>query len=395
MATAGSFGVGFQPQAVILFMTTLAADGFGAPLGFGMGFGVSATSRRAVAHASDDNALTANAGRSASTTKILQIPANGTPSLDAEADLVSLDADGFTVNWTTAPAIAYVVHYVALAGLENVAIGTLTEATGGGNQAVTGLGFQPNFLLFMSDGLTADDTTSTRIQFGLGAAAAGGTRGATCVFSEDGSVGSETSMYQRSDRCIVSVVGDAGTVDAEADIVSFDSGGFTVNWTVTPVAADKVYFLAIRGGEFVVGAETQATSAGRKLTTGLPWQPGGLLAFGTNRAASASSAAGHKLSLGAADTLGDGGVWEEDVDALGLTDANVSTVRGKVLRHATSPSTIDADAELAEFTSDGYTLNWPTADGTAREFIYLAALVEELVWRRIEPLVRLAAVWRS
>jgi hypothetical protein len=43
-----------------------------------------------------------------------------------------------------------------------------------------------------------------------------------------------------------------------------------------------------------------------------------------------------------------------------------------VFSHSTQASTTDAEADLNSFDADGFTLNWSTADATAREFIYLA-----------------------
>ena len=42
---------------------------------------------------------------------------NSTPVIDAEADLTSLDPDGFTVNWTTNDAVATEILYMGLANL--------------------------------------------------------------------------------------------------------------------------------------------------------------------------------------------------------------------------------------------------------------------------------------
>jgi hypothetical protein len=47
----------------------------------------------------------------------------------------------------------------------------------------------------------------------------------------------------------------------------------------------------------------------------------------------------------------------------------MTTLTTKVLRHATNPSTVDAEADLNSFDADGYTLGWTTADATAREFV--------------------------
>ena len=44
----------------------------------------------------------------------MRTEAGGTPSTNAEADLTTLDSDGFTVNWTTADATAREFYYLLL-----------------------------------------------------------------------------------------------------------------------------------------------------------------------------------------------------------------------------------------------------------------------------------------
>jgi hypothetical protein len=50
-----------------------------------------------------------------------------------------------------------------------------------------------------------------------------------------------------------------------------------------------INYLALKGGSFKAGVETQATSTGTKATTGVGFKPSGLLLFGSNRAHSASA----------------------------------------------------------------------------------------------------------
>ena len=73
---------------------------------------------------------------------------------------------------------------------------------------------------------------------------------------------------------------------------------------------------------------------------------------------------------------------------MATTDENSATVTDKILRHATSPSTTDAEADLSSFDPDGYTLNWTTADAVAREFIGLSMGSESAVVEVQVPVAR-------
>ena len=79
-----------------------------------------------------------------------------------EGEIVSFDTDGFTINWTTVSgATAYTVMFVALGGalITNVAVGNF-EISGSGNTSVTGVGFEPDVIMF----LHADITTIPLIE---------------------------------------------------------------------------------------------------------------------------------------------------------------------------------------------------------------------------------------
>ena len=108
-------GVGFQPKIVLFFANPATADGAN---GFSRNFfgaGVSSSSRFAI----DENNNNDTATHTASKCFVV----TGAGSVTIDADLVSLDADGFTVNWTTVSS-GMIVQYVALGGadLSNVAI---------------------------------------------------------------------------------------------------------------------------------------------------------------------------------------------------------------------------------------------------------------------------------
>ncbi len=81
-----------------------------------------------------------------------------------------------------------------------------------------------------------------------------------------------------------------------------------------------------------------------------------------------------------ANIVNQGTIWSDDRNGQASNrNANMSTTTAAAIRIATSasngstPSSANAEAELQSFDTSGYTLNWTTADATAREVVYWAA----------------------
>jgi hypothetical protein len=294
----------------------------------------------------------------------------------AECELTSFDADGFTVNWTTNNASAYIIHYLAIGGadLSNVDANFFVANTSTGEQSITGVGFQPDALIFISTSSNADPPATAALgHICVGYATSSAERGVVVGKSRNGFSVADTERYQQTDECIAIVKFDGGA-RAEADFVSMDADGFTINRGVADVAW-RIGFLALKGGQYFVGSETQKTSTGAKATTGVGFEPTGLLIAGFNAVANASVATHNRISLGAASAAGiEGCTWIGDTDAAADMSTDMSTIATKVLMHIDTdgPSAVDAEADLDSFDADGFTLGWTTADAVARQFIFLA-----------------------
>ncbi|MFH0923975.1 MAG: hypothetical protein V1825_04560, partial [Candidatus Falkowbacteria bacterium] len=109
-------GVGFQPKAIIFYWTNQTAEGISNTSYYGTGFASSTTAERAISSWSDDG-TSSDSGRKGSQTYCVMIQLiNGGDG--GTAELNSFDVDGFTLNWVTADASAYIIHYVALGGAD-------------------------------------------------------------------------------------------------------------------------------------------------------------------------------------------------------------------------------------------------------------------------------------
>ena len=372
-------GVGFTPKAILFWGVNSTADGYAANSHFFFGAAISGADR-SIALGADDAVATTNTGRKWSSDAI-NIATGGTPTIDAVATIVSMDVDGFTLNWTDTATSGWVVHYLAIGGsdITNVALGTMSISGSSGTQAVTGLGFQPEACVFFSNVDTAaDPSTASGYNFSLGVAAGTGSASQWCMTmsNEDALATSSTSNSFYTDKCAV-MGARAGTgMLTDGNMSAFGSDGFTLNWTTGGAGGAQLHYLAIKtsGSLVKAGNETQKTSTGTKATTGLGSQPAGVF-FGSTVDTTTGSfnLAQGKATVGAGDGTNEGAIWVGNQDSTASnSNTNHRNISTKVISMSTEDTTTNAEADLASMDSDGFTLDWTTADATARAFGYLA-----------------------
>ncbi len=354
-------GVGFQPKAILLFADRRSSDGASSsnsqnsemPMQI-LGMATSSLSR-AVIGATDDftqgNPFFDN-------TQALYVHSTSTTAF--AADFVSMNADGFTLNFTTANATAYIVNYMALGGSDLSAnITHITTPFVTGSQSTTGVGFKPDAMILIG-GSTGDDNRGLGFTSGPSA---------QVTNSSNYNVGATTiGRYQRTNEAYSQINGN--TIQVEAALTSFDTDGFTLNYTTVDGASNEMSALSLKGAEFKAGSLTQKTSTGTQATTGVGFQPVGLLTSTVLNTASSSVNNNYIVqAIGATD-----GSSQASVVTADNNNGNTSLDRTKIyksLADDTTP-TVQAAASLASFDNDGFTLNYTTADATAREIIYLA-----------------------
>lgn len=368
-ATNASFavtGVGFKPKALILFATDQTTTGTGTDIAYHQGMATSTTNRAA---ASDTQLTATNTSyRYHNDTKCFVVmPTSGT--LAVAADLVSFDADGFTLNFSTVDSTARIIGYMALGGtdLTNAFIKEFLPANSTGNQSFTGVGFKPDAIFLISGAVStappSGDANDCNIFYGF----------ATSSSSQKASLAnprSGTTSAQQSELILKNSGGSTFTM--RGSLVSMDSDGFTINFT--DIGSMKYcYALCLKGGQYAIGAFNQNTSTGNQSVTGLGFQPSGVILSSINATTTASILTTQsRISLGmASSSTARASIWNGGGNA-GTQDNNTDT--GKVLNMITegaSPTTNTA-ADFVSMDSGGFTINNTTADATSREIIYFA-----------------------
>ena len=277
--------VGFTPQLVWHLLGDQNAAGTTATGKWGLGV-MSAAAQWAVSDVTTDNSSISGGGNNPQRTGKIQktdhclIMGNFTPASttgDYQAKFVSMDANGFTVNIDTAPASAKKVYSLAINGVQSVKVGSFNRTTAGApvKQAVTAVGFKPNFLLLSSQDVTppfpSSGGTVPLIQAGpartLGVG--DGMSMAHSVLRDNESMPTATNSQFRTDAILAQWRPGDGIIRNVGSLFSFDSDGFTLNWTQNdPLGAQIEVYVAIRyqtgGGVDALGVRSEERRVGKE-----------------------------------------------------------------------------------------------------------------------------------
>jgi hypothetical protein len=372
-------GVGFQPKAVIFWWTRQTSYSESAGILVGYGFATNDGGNCGVAFASDDGAGTSNTGRRRSTTYSIIILSNGDPTRSAQASVTSFDTDGFTLNWQTNEARADIIQYIALGGVDltNAKASSFTLTTATGTQDVTGVGFQPDFAMFLWTFTEATGTDTQHAEVGLGFAVSSTKRGAVVADSEDGRSTMDTWQQQRTDSCILLLDPTSGAQDAIVDFSQFLADGFRLSKTDSPAAATPIFYLALKGGYYDVGSFNSVTTTGNQDVTSVGFQPRLVMLATQGRSASTAIGGTAELAFGAATSSTErGATWFEDPTGLADSDNEIETLNTKIIqwrdRTAANTFTLRGSANFVSFLSNGFRLSWSNVETSGREIIYVA-----------------------
>jgi hypothetical protein len=371
----------FQPKVLWLWSTgsttnATYAEHFQATYGFSDG-----TNDACIHFNSEDASASTDCAGALRSDSIIAFQNTATPAtVTARADVTTFDTDGFTLNWAVGDATLSIIHYMAIGGTDitNVLVKHVTNPTGNGNRAETGVGFQGDFLQllypgFDSIGLTAN-TIKTDAYFMIGAATSSTARWSFGSSSEHNAATSDTYNRKEITRCLAGWSPSAGTISStnEADFVSWGSDGFTLNWSnMLASFTGPVAYLIIKGGLWDVGNGTAPASTGTQnisITSGR--DPAGVQMFtwGDTTLASGVAEAEARIVIGGGDgSLNEGCISTHDLDnqATAEITSRISS-NAKILQAHTATATATSSTLLAECdltgmsTSGQFSVNWTT-----------------------------------
>lgn len=375
-STVAVTGVGFQPKALIFWWTgitgtiDLFAEG---NIKRGIGVATSTTSRWAVGTQGVD------ASASSDTDRIQREDAcvatlSTLGAVEGLLDLQSFDADGFTMVVDDAFPVSLRIHYMALGGtdLTNVKTGRWDVPAVTGNEDITGVGFQPDFVLFGSTNFQNDPPSlAAGADLMVGAAVSSSQQAVLFVRDLNAQTTMDTYAYCLAGECIGMGTGP----NIRATFVSFLPDGFRVNW-LEVVATPITFYLALKGGSYAIGDFLTSTSNGATIAeSGLGFQPKGTMLFSHGRAQDTANAlsAGDQWNIGGFTSTTNRGT-QGTLSADNVTDAFLQfyVEHNAALAQITATPARVGLLDVQSIDADGFTLVMDSAADPAAFVWYIS-----------------------
>lgn len=368
--------VGFQPKLVIFNVSNQTTAGTAVNAVCSFGVATSSSQRHGSSVWSEDNQGNSSCEANTSATRCVRL-VNEAGTTILSADLVSMDGSGFTLNWLSVDASAKIVNWIAFGADITVWCGQInTKITSTGNEAYTGVGFQPELVMFFKPhGLGSTTTAGGGVTAApsFGWAASSTSRACIAGIDVHGQAAADSATYQRTDRCYAILTSTAG-IGVVADFVSFDADGFTLNYGAVSTVR-TVMAVAIAGVQAKSGSFNQRSGTGSQAVTGVGFQTKAVLFAGWGRVTNeAVATADMDQYFGwASGASEEGSTWWGSDDAADPTacDSGVSTT-ACVQTRTVGTGAVVALADMTSLDADGFTLNYGVADSTARQNLYLA-----------------------
>lgn len=372
-------GIGFQPKAVFFWYSEVVSVSARNELRRAFGAATSTTERWAFGETMAPSTASTNQQFKSTLCFFFNDTTNGTARL--AYDFFSFDYDGFTLNLTATDGVARTVHYMAIGGdgvfakagyWKTDGTNASAAAANAGNQAITGLGFQPKATIFgMGNVYSATETTSGSNFYSIGWATSSTSQAVIYAAGADTPSPSPIKSGSKSNAIVVwsSTVGPNDVLS----FVSNDANGFTTNWTSwSALSAYEIGYLAL-GGSINAAATTitEPAATGSQSVTSYSFQPTGTLfmtMFGT--AATTPSPfiiSGERIGFGGASdsTHQASSTWYMPDGTATTTSAITTSSTTDALIVSSTTSGTAATMSLTSNDATGFTVNWSQIDSNS------------------------------
>ena len=362
--------VGFPPKLLLLWGVNLTTPGENDSTGWQMSFGMSdGTDAYCWQMAYGSGSSPRRAGQDTSVYRLIDTSG----AVVAEAEIVSFDADGFTLNWTTTAAAGFDINIVAVGGADISNAKLITgDLTGTGDAVLTGAGFTPEHGVVMSfDSTTVPTIVEARENPQIGAF--DGTRqGSIGWVTASALTNSLAGTRSIVDTIFTRTLAVGGSDQIIAALKTLDADGITLDVTTHSGEDTHVAALVWAGGDFHVDNYDTPTSTGNSPRTGVGFQPDVILALnqdglgldgGSPRGLNVNDAPGsigafdgtrqRRTLHGANGTLSGAGV--------GYSESDMQRVTTEGQNPSSSAVSVGVGVSL---DSDGHTINYTTASAS-------------------------------
>jgi hypothetical protein len=389
-ATKVITGLGFTPKAIRFYWVGLQSNsptnGVSGAVNErrGVGFAVSAASRRCVGTFAEDNNNAASNDGSVASNDCVVITVDGAGTVDGKLDILSFDADGFTLIVDDVTPANITVFYEAWGGTNITAavVGDIAEpaATGTQNYTVAGFTSDGHNQCVMFAGVQSVNALNTGQgqDSGLcvGFATSTSTTNNVVVVgnADDNSATGDTDGYCRQGECLAQIVIAGGNPNARAVLSAWGTDQFTLNWTNRATTNRRNIFLAIKGGSWQASSYTIAGNTLNSTATvsDLPFLPlRGISLIGrmTAQSTAGTSTAQDRIGFGS-------GLSTTSRNSAGIIDNNaadpseIGTIvqYDSVLSFPTAVGAIQSRYDINAFNLNQFQIIVDTAGGVANEF---------------------------
>lgn len=359
-------GIGFQPKGILFWATLQTADGFGGgSVGYMMiGFAGSDLSNGIVGWAADDAAAVSNMGQLDQTLACVAFATDGDPTQQGQAHIDSMDADGFTLDWTQPAGSAWVINYLAIGGtaIEETRAGPVFLNTSPSVQSSGNPNFQPDFVMVIN----GDDPWPS-----IGWASSPDDQ--ACMFWAEEDTANPTNIKQTWSPG--NLIGGYRAAPLPPDLhqdflcalSAFTATGFELTFSDLPANTRAAVYFAIKGGRHKVGVDTVPAATGiQTLTADFPIKAAGFFSD-MKAAASDDSFVGYGMTDGVDSRAT--AYLSEDAAHPTVTDMYASDDLLVAGATVATPSA-DSVADIDSIVDDEINLEWTAVSGDEENYSY-------------------------
>jgi hypothetical protein len=387
-------GLGFEPKAIRFYWVGLQSNspttGVSQAVNErrGVGFAVSAASRRSVGTFNQDNSAAANCGSVATSTACV-ITVNGNGTVDGLLDIDSINTDGFVMIVDDVTPANITVFWEAWGGtdISIATVGDITEPAATGTQNYTVNGFTSDGLnqcvmlagVQSTQALGTGQAQDSGLHVGFATSTATANQVTVCGNSDDGSATMDTDGYSIQGECLSMIQIAGGNPNARARLSAWGTNLFTLNWLARATTGRRSIFLAIKGGSWQSGTYTinGNTLNATATVSNLPFFPLGVSLIGRMTATQTAGTSTIQDRIGFGSGKGKSGDSAIDItrNAAGILDedgtANVEintyVAYNAVLGFPSNAGGIQATYDLNSVTANSFEIIVDVAGGVANE----------------------------
>jgi len=329
---------------------------------------------------SDDGANPSDNVTGSSNAKCIYFPKYnaGSGVVTLAAALTDLDAvnGDFTLDWT-ATVSGVKIRVMAIGGdAVSARAHTFSRRTSVGTLGITDPGFTPTGVFFVPTRINADEGLSANLWVNLGATGVIGDHWAISNSSTDNVASSDTGARQITTKTGAATTAGGASVSYEFSLDSYDTNGFTTNFSTAGGVAERVHCLSLAGINVDVGFITQPVAGGaqNQNSPALGFTPVGVVFASWNFAASSSiSQTANRLSVGFGDGTNRAAVLSSETSAQAGCNAQCWSDDTHYLYLGNENSSFsDASIDTVTFNPDTFTVHWDDLDTTPRQVVYFA-----------------------